>query len=89
MKPQIFCIRFLQFVFVSLFVVSCIKPEENIPTPENQYLISAQKITDVSLAEIQQRAGLLAGLAKNEVSAFKLRKRRLLPIKRPETWKLI
>jgi pimeloyl-ACP methyl ester carboxylesterase len=72
MKPQIFCIRFLQFVFVSLFVVSCIKPEENIPTPENQYLISAQKITDVSLAEIQQRAGLLAGLAKNEVSAFKL-----------------
>jgi hypothetical protein len=44
MKPQIFCIRFLQFVFVSLFVVSCIKHEDDIPSPENQYLISAQKI---------------------------------------------
>ena len=72
MKPQIFCIRFLQLVFVSLFVISCTNHDDDIPTPENQYLISAQQVTDVSLPEIKQRAGLLSGLAKHEVTAFKL-----------------
>lgn len=72
MKPKKYCLRFFQLLVLSLFVISCSDNDDNIPTPEQQYLISAEKITDVSLAEIRQRAGLLAVLAKKEVSAFKL-----------------
>ena len=72
MKPQKYYLRFFQFLILSLFVISCSDNDDSIPTPEQQYLVSAEKITDVSLAEIRERAGLLGGLAKNEVSAYKL-----------------
>lgn len=72
MKPQKYCLRFFQFLVLSLFVISCSDNDDNTPSPEQQYLVSAEKITDVSLAEIRERAGLLSGLAKNEVSAYKL-----------------
>src|SRR5690606_5081595 len=72
MKLRNYCFRFFQLLVFSLFVISCSDNDDNIPIPEQQYLVSAEKITDVSLAEIRQRAGLLAGLARNEVSAYKL-----------------
>lgn len=72
MKTQKYCLRLFQFLLLSFFLISCADKEDTVPVPEHQYLISAQKITEVSLTEIKQRAGLLAGLAKNEVSAYKL-----------------
>lgn len=72
MKLQIICIRVFQLVVLSFVVFSCSFNNDDNPAPELRYLVAAQKIVDVPLAEIKQRAGLLSGLAKNEVSVYKL-----------------
>lgn len=70
MKTEKFGFPFFQMLILAFLSISC-SSDSNKPR-EFQYLVSAKRITDVTVGEIKERAGVLAEVVFNEVLVYKL-----------------
>ena len=62
----------LLVVLLTYIVAGCTQ-DHTLPDPENEYLVSASKIADVSIDEVRQRAGLpIAAVVAHGVKAYRL-----------------
>lgn len=59
-------------MLLAVFVTGCFKDHDLPPDPENQYLVKAESIAEVSADEVKLRASTLAPFIKNGVKVYRL-----------------
>src|SRR5690606_4109801 len=72
MKTEKLSIVFFQMLLLAFLSFSCSNDSDKNPSQEFNYLVSAKRITDVTVDEIKERAGVLAEVVKHEVLVYKL-----------------
>jgi hypothetical protein len=71
MKTEKFGMAFFQMLILAFLSISCSSDNDN-PSQGFQYLVSAKRITDVTVGELKERAGTLAEVVYHEVLVYKL-----------------
>jgi pimeloyl-ACP methyl ester carboxylesterase len=69
-----------QIIFIALLVTACSKDKNEVPAPENKFLVAAESLTTVPASEVKQRAGALLSFAvQRSVRVYRLTYRTTTP----------